>query len=93
MFRLTEWPTIMSVRDCWSASLVGDVADVLALAQHGHAVGDLQHLVQLMRDDDEGLAVGLHVAHDGEELVRLLRGQHGGGLVQDEDVRARGRGP
>ena len=68
--------------------LGGDVADVLALAQHGHAVGHVEHLVQLMRDDDEGLAVGLHVAHDGEELVRLLRGEHGGGLVENEDVRA-----
>ena len=26
-------------------------------------------------------------AQDGEELLRLLRGQHGGGLVQNEDIR------
>ena len=64
------------------------VADILALAEHGHAVGHVQHLVQLVGDDDEGLAVGLHVAHDGKELVRLLRGQHGGGLIQDQDIRA-----
>ena len=67
--------------------LGGDVTDVFALAQHGHAVGHVEHLVQLMRDDNEGLAVGLHVAHDGEELVRLLRGEHCGRLVQNEDVR------
>ena len=42
--------------------------------------------VELVGDDDQGLAVGLHVAHDGEQLVRLLRGQHGGGLVQNQNI-------
>ena len=67
--------------------LGGDVADVLALAQDRHAVGYVEHLVQLVGDDDEGFAVGLHVAHDGEELIRFLRGEDGGGLVQNEDIR------
>ena len=62
------------------------VAYVFALAEHGHPVGHVQHLVELVGDDDEGLAVGLHVAHDGEQLVRLLRGQHGGGLVQNQNI-------
>ena len=44
--------------------------------------------MELVGDDDEGLAVRLHVAHDGEELVGLLGGQNGGGLIQDQDVRA-----
>ena len=43
--------------------------------------------MELVGDDDDGLAVGLHVPQDGEELLRLLRGQHGGGLVQNEDIR------
>ena len=64
------------------------IAYVLALAEHGHAVGHVQNLVELVGDDDEGLAIGLHVAHDGEQLVRLLRRQHGGRLIQDEDVGA-----
>ena len=68
--------------------LGGNIADVLALAQHRHAVRYVEHLMELMGDDDEGLAVRLHVAHDGEELVRFLRGEHGGGLVQNEDIRA-----
>ena len=34
------------------------------------------------------LAVGLHVAQHGEELVGLLGGEHGGGLVQNEHIRA-----
>ena len=41
-----------------------------------------------MRDDDDGLPVRLHGAHDGEQLFRLLRGEHRRGLVEDEDVRA-----
>ena len=61
-------------------------ADVRALAQHRHPVGHVQHLVELVGDDDQGLAVVLHVAHDGKQLVGLLGGQHGGGLVQDQDV-------
>ena len=56
------------------------VADVFALAEDG--------LMQLVRDDDEGFAVGLHVAHDLEQLVRLLRRENGGRLVEDQDVGA-----
>ena len=63
------------------------VADVFALAQHGHAVGHVQHLVQLVRDDDQRLAILLHRAHDLEQLIGLLRGQHGGRLVKNQDVR------
>ena len=44
--------------------------------------------MQLVRDDDDRLAVGLHVAHDGKELVRFLRGENGGRLIEDENVRA-----
>ena len=44
--------------------------------------------MQLVRDYDYRLAVLFHVAHDFEEALRLLRGQHRGGLVQYEDIRA-----
>ena len=60
----------------------------MALAQHRHPVGQGLHLVHLVGDDDDGLARVAHVAQYGEELVRLLGGEDGGGLVQDEDVRA-----
>ena len=65
-----------------------DRAYVLALAQHRDLVRKLHHLIELVRDDDDGLAVFLHVAQNGEELFRLLRGEDGGRLVEDQDVRA-----
>ena len=34
------------------------------------------------------MALPAHIAQNGKELVRLLRGKNGGRLVQNEDVRA-----
>ncbi len=64
-----------------------DGADVLALAEDGHPVGEGHDLVELVGDDDDGLAVSAHVAQDGEELFGLLGGKDGGGLIQNQDVR------
>ena len=66
--------------------LGGHIADVLPLAQHCHPVGDGHDLVELVGDNDHGLAVRLHVAQHVEEAVGLLGGEDGGGLIQDEDV-------
>ena len=44
--------------------------------------------MHLVGDDDDGLAGVAHVAQHGEKPVRLLRGEHGGGLVQNQNVRA-----
>ena len=56
-------------------------------------VGDLEHLVQLVADEDDRHPLALEAREDREELARLLRRQHGGRLVEDEDVRACGRAP
>ena len=65
-----------------------DRADRLAAPQHGDAVGDLEHLVQLVRDeDDRGPVVAQPAQHLGQ-LGGLLRGQDRGRLVEDEDARA-----
>ena len=64
-----------------------DRADIFALAQHGNTVGQRQHLVQLVGDDQNRLAVVAHTAQHGKQLLRLLRRQHGGRLVQDQDIR------
>ena len=47
----------------------------------------------LCDDEDDRLAVRRQAADDLEQLLRLLRREHGGRLVEDEDVRARGRAP
>ena len=43
--------------------------------------------MHLMGNDDDGLSVVTHIAQHREQLLGLLGGQHGGGLVQDQDVR------
>ena len=65
-----------------------DAAHGLALPENGDAVGDRHDFMQFVRDDDDGLAVLLHRAHDGKEFFRLLRRQNRRRLVQNEDVRA-----
>ena len=70
---------------------LGGVLDVhgthiLALAQDGAAVGDRHDLVELVGDEKDGLALLLEPAHDLHQLVDLLRSQHSGGLVEDEDL-------
>ena len=56
--------------------------DEPALAHHAHAVADRHNFVKLVRDDDSGHAKFLdHTADDGEQLIRLLWGEHCGRLV------------
>ena len=61
-------------------------AHVLALAQDGAAVSDRHDLVELVGDEKDGLALLLEPAHDLHQLVDLLRGQHSGRLVEDQDL-------
>ena len=73
--------------------LCGNVTDILTLAQNGHTVADGQHLMQLVGNDDDRLAVRLHVADDAEELFGLLRGQNRRRLVQNQNIRAAVKAP
>ena len=66
----------------------GQRLDLLAAPQHGDPVGDLGHLVQLVADEDDRLPLLGQAPDDREELVRLLRRQHRGRLVEHEDVGA-----
>ena len=63
------------------------VADEPAPVQNGHPVGKGLYLVHLVGDDDDGLARRAHVPQNGEQPLRLLGHQNGGGLVQNENVR------
>jgi hypothetical protein len=69
-------------------ALPWDRLDRLPAPEDRDAVGDVEHFVQLVGDEDDGLALGLERPDDLEELLRLLRRQHGRGLVEDENLGA-----
>ena len=60
-----------------------------AALHHAHSVADLHDLRQPVGDQNHGHALLLHdAADDPEQVVRFLRGQHGGGLIQNQHLRA-----
>ncbi len=61
--------------------------DLLAPAQHGHAVGDLQHLAELVADEHDRNTVVAQRPQHLEQLGRLLGGQHRRRLVEHQDAR------
>ena len=86
-------PTISSA-SCRAVTLGRvDGGDRGAAPDDGDLVGDREHLVELVRDEDDRQALGLELAQVVEELVDLLRHQHRGRLVEDQDPWRRGRAP
>ena len=65
-----------------------DGVDLLAAAEDGDQIRDLEDLLQLVADEDDRLPLRLEALEDLEELACLLRRQHGRRLVEDEDLRA-----
>ena len=63
------------------------LGDELARAQHEDAVGDAQHLMELVRDEDDREAFCRELLQCREQALTFLRGQHRGRLVEDEDAR------
>ena len=61
--------------------------DLAAAAQHADAVGNLQHLIELVADEDHGVARRREIAQRLEQFARLRRRQHGGRLVEDQHAR------
>ena len=62
------------------------IADDLALAKNADAVGDLENLVKLVGDEDDGLAGVAKRPHDAEEFLDLLRRQNGCRFVKDQHI-------
>src|SRR3546814_10746846 len=60
----------------------------LALAQHGDAVGHRHHLVELMRDEDDGEPFGHHRLQRCEQGLDLPGRQAGGRLGENKDAGA-----
>ena len=61
--------------------------DEAAAAQDGHLVRERLDLRQLVADEDDGQVAG-HAPQQRDELVRLLRGERAGRLIEDEEARA-----
>ena len=59
---------------------------VVAVAQHGDAVGDGIDFIKAMADINDADALGAEFVHDLEEAVDLARGKGGGGLVHHDDA-------
>ena len=70
-----------------------DRADLAGVAHHGDAVGNLDDFLELVRDEDDGLAAINQVADGREQVLRLAGRQHGGRLVEDQDLGAAVRAP
>jgi hypothetical protein len=84
----TRRPTISSAS---SPTVVLDVfarRHHLAASHHRHRVGDRHDLAQLVRDQDDRLALFLQLPEDAEQMVGLGRRQHAGRLVEDQDFGA-----
>ena len=77
-----------------AARRAGDLVRALGAPgpQDGDAVRDRADLVELVRDEDDGAALGRHAPEHLEEGLRLLRREHGGGLVEDEQLGLAGEG-
>ncbi len=58
----------------------------LPLRKNGAPVGHGLNFRQLVGDEQDALTLGLEAPHDFHELVNLLGGQHGGGLIEDQDL-------
>jgi hypothetical protein len=63
-----------------------DGADHASVAHHAHAVADLHHLVELVRDEHDRVPLRGVAAQELEQAAGLLRRQDGGGLVHDQDA-------
>ena len=61
--------------------------DVGARAQDGHALGDREDLVELVRDEHQRDAATAQGLHEGEQPGDLVVGQGRGRLVHDDDAR------
>ena len=80
-------PTIMRASEAAVSRRGIAGRDLLAAAQDGGGVAQPLHLFELVADVEDGAAFGLEAFQHDEELVGLLRRQHRGRLVQDQEFR------
>ena len=66
-------------------------ADVLGVAEHGHAVCKAVDVLKAVGNQDDGGALVAQLAGNGVEILALAAGQRGGGLVHDQDLGVHGQ--
>ena len=71
------------------SDLVGlDRCHGLAVSQDGDRVGDREHLVEFVIDEQNRGAVGFEAPHVAKQLFDFLGNEHRGRLVEDQDLGA-----
>ena len=70
------------------ADVLGD--DVFAVAHDGNTVAELKEFFQLVRDKQDGHALGLQAPDGFHQLCDLLFAQRGGGFVHDDQLGVQG---
>ena len=85
--KITSRPTIISASISRVACAGLTVPTICAAAHHADGVGHGEHFAQLVGDEDDGFALLHHAAHDDEQFVGFLGRQHGGRLIQDQNIR------
>ena len=77
-------PNIICTRLSRDVGRVG-LAHQRALAQDGHRGAQVLHVLQLVRDEDDGHALGGERLQGGEQLFLLRLADARGRLVEDQD--------
>jgi hypothetical protein len=67
--------------------------DLAAVAQHGHPIGELEYLVEAVRDEEDEQALLLQCRDDPEQAVAFGRRQYRGRLVEDQQPRRQRQRP
>jgi hypothetical protein len=70
----------------------GVFTDELAIAQHCHAIADFVHLVEEVRDEQDGHALVAQAPDQREERFYFIRIQARGGFIENQHSRVGGDG-
>ena len=85
-------PTISAHEVLAAETVDGEAVDEFAVPQHGHLVGEFEHLVKAVADVDDPHAMLGEPPNEGEEGVGLRLPQGGRGLVEDQQPRVQEQG-
>ena len=61
-------------------------SNITASSENCHTVRQRFHLMHLMRNDDNGFSIISHFTKHTEQFFCLLRSQHGGRLIKDQNI-------